>query len=137
MQYILLGEDGPREQCGDRLHKAVGAFCALLADSVPAPEVVLLYDWDWTRQQWLDYRKQTGYHRRRGVYAHFSVTGECLYVGKGSSEKQRLDRCWGYRGDECQWILAASVPDDIPYLVPALEQFLIERLNPRDNCIRC
>jgi hypothetical protein len=80
-----------------------------------------------------------------GVYLHFDVNDQLIYVGKAVSLGQRLGCYFGYAADRSCEIkdsaLANSVRvravvlegDPLKFLVPALEWFLIDRLSPVVN----
>lgn len=89
---------------------------------------------------------------RAGVYAFLSDNGELLYIGKASfrnSIAARLSTYCGYeagRGSQCllyhQWKTAApryvvtiAVPESTRFEASALEEFLINELQPPENSI--
>lgn len=85
---------------------------------------------------------------RAGVYAFFDEGADLMYVGKCSMNSflgARLGAYFGY-GDERQCILkggpwgrnprfvmTVGVPDTMTWEAPALEEFLIQQLNPPLN----
>jgi hypothetical protein len=80
-----------------------------------------------------------------GVYLLYSASFELLYVGKSS-----MNRCLGKRlydrfggGEVCKpsedwleearFVINIAVPREMPFEAPALEEFLIRKLQPRLN----
>jgi hypothetical protein len=117
------------------LSTAVDAFSTCLASNIPRPEVVQITDAEWEREEYDRHRLAVGYHKKSGVYAMFSGLGELLYIGKGMSEKLKLDRCWASDCDDRRWILAVPFDPEWDYLVPSLEVFLIRRMKPKYNSL--
>jgi len=97
-----------------------------------------------TAHHWPDDWPNAG---RAGVYAVFADDRELLYVGKSSMNSflaARLGAYFGYAPDRsCRikntWVRAprflvtVGVPDDSTWEAPALEEFLIQKLNPPLN----
>jgi hypothetical protein len=83
---------------------------------------------------------------RAGVYLIYSDSFELLYIGKAS-----MNRSLGYRlydyfggGPTCilksdswkqapRFVVNIAVPTEMPFEAPALEEFLIRKLNPSTN----
>lgn len=99
--------------------------------------VHLLTDAEWYPAEYKRYRKAHQLHRRRGVYLHYAADGTCLYVGKGNSRSQGLDRCWANDWPDRRWILAVPVDEAWPHFTSSLEDYLIGRLRPRNNILGC
>src|SRR5205814_2470946 len=116
-----------------KVQAALNKFCSYLAPPprVPALEVVLVDDKDWSDEERQKYRKQHRYHAKCGAYLHYSKTGESLYVGRAFSKNQRLDRARKHDWGERQWIEAILVKKDLAFLIPSLEVFLIWELKPK------
>jgi hypothetical protein len=84
-----------------------------------------------------------------GVYAIFDEHFELIYVGKSSmnsfiaarlgtyfgytSAPERLCRLKGEWRIEPRYLITVGVPDDATWEAPALEEFLIQKLNPTLN----
>ena len=115
--------------------------------SVPAPQ------WD---SQW-DWKGSVPYHDKGGVYALFNDLGDLLYIGLGASVgagnrvgfgiSRRLtghvittdkEKGSGYYKPEKNWsdvraIAAIGFPNEYCYLAPALEDYLIGRIDSPRN----
>lgn len=137
-QYLILSDgDEIPIRVWDKVQVATSQFADSLAPSVPRPEIVLLTDSSWDRDQWRAYRRKTPYHRQRGVYLHFSAGGELLYVGKGTGKRNPLDRCWVNDPPERRWILGVIFFDEWAYFAHALETYMIKKMLPKYNRIKC
>jgi hypothetical protein len=86
--------------------------------------------------------------QRAGVYLIYSDTFELLYVGKASMGSCLGKRLYTYFGaaQECvlkhttwtqspRFMLTIAVPESMPFEAPALEEFLIGRLEPTNNSV--
>ncbi len=88
---------------------------------------------------------------RAGVYAIFDDDVQLLWIGKASMNSSLGGRLYKYfREDrhnlDCiirhtgwsprpAYVMTVAVPRDMPFEAPALEKYLINRLQPRDNTI--
>jgi excinuclease UvrABC nuclease subunit len=88
---------------------------------------------------------------RKGVYAIFGRTGKLLYIGKASMNHYIGSRLGAYFRYEkltraCEpihngwrerpsYIATVAVPDNMSFEAPALEEYLIQRLNPSHNAM--
>jgi hypothetical protein len=88
---------------------------------------------------------------RQGVYLIFGGSGRLLYIGKASMNSSmggrlahwfHYDTSWrGCRVVHPGWserpayLATIAVPRDMGFEAPALEEYLIKRLNPLDNAI--
>jgi|APEBP8051072210_1049370.scaffolds.fasta_scaffold00009_107 hypothetical protein len=82
-----------------------------------------------------------------GVYAIFGSDMTLLYVGKSSMNSflgARLSSYFGYTPERTcrikgewsispRYLMTVAVPDDATWEAPALEEFLVQRLNPSLN----
>lgn len=87
------------------------------------------------------------YARRAGIYAFVDENLEVVYVGKASLKNSlgaRISSYCGYAPDRsCQiydgwtnfprYLVTVAVPEETPFEAPALEEFLISRLQPKEN----
>jgi hypothetical protein len=88
------------------------------------------------------------FDQRTGVYFIFSESFELLYVGKSSMSSCIGKRLWTYfhyaPGQVCvlkhstwtqnpRFLITVAVPETTPFEAPALEEFLIGRLQPTNN----
>ena len=82
------------------------------------------------------------------MYLIYSDTFELLYVGKASMGSCLGKRLYTYFGaaQECvlkhttwtqspRFMLTIAVPESMPFEAPALEEFLIGRLEPTNNSV--
>lgn len=99
-----------------------------------------------TQLQWPDTWPNSG---KAGVYAIFSTDGSIVYIGKSSMNSflgARLSNYFGYAPDKksCmikggdwsihpEFIVTIGVPDSMTWEAPALEEYLIQQLNPELN----
>ena len=87
---------------------------------------------------------------RCGVYLILDVSMRLLYVGKASMGNQlwnRLGTYFGGRGkckikhdqwsDRPEFVVTVAVPEESTWEAPALEEFLIGKLQPVDNVRGC
>ena len=87
------------------------------------------------------------YASRAGIYAFIDKNLEVVYVGKASLRSTlgaRVSSYCGYATDRsCQmyhrwtslprYLVTVAVPEDTPFEAPALEEFLISKLQPNEN----
>jgi len=107
---------------------------------VPAPATMRWPDDDWPDAD------------RKGVYVVFDMDLELLYVGKASHNNciaGRLGDYFKYTTDgtrRCklkhedwtrkpQFVATIAVPAEMSFEAPALEEYLIQTLNPSDNTV--
>jgi len=82
---------------------------------------------------------------RPGVYIMYSSSLDLIYIGKASMKRCIGQRLYEYFGDgpECiikkeklgsaRVVVIAAVPKDMPFEAPALEEYLINLLQPPQN----
>lgn len=82
---------------------------------------------------------------RPGVYIIYSSSLDLIYIGKTSMNRCIGKRLYEYFGDgpECiikkeklckaRVVVIAAVPKDMPFEAPALEEYLIKKLQPPQN----
>jgi hypothetical protein len=90
------------------------------------------------------------FDQRAGVYLIFSESFELLYVGKSSMSQCIGKRLWTYfhysPDQTCvlkhstwkqppRFLITIAVPEATPFEAPALEEFLIGRLQPTSNTV--
>lgn len=109
------------------LKTALDEFRGIFSDS-PAWQPELLNDRDDNEL----YRSQLAARAfaGAGVYLHYSPSGDLLYVGMTMSG---LHRCWDCRPQDCRWTDVVPPPNGFDLFVPALEIYLIRRLQPLNN----
>lgn len=87
------------------------------------------------------------FSERAGVYLVYSESFQLMYVGKSSNNQclgKRLYRWFG-SGDTCvlsgvwpeqpRFVVTIAVSDKSPFEAPALEEYLIKKLQPLTNTI--
>jgi hypothetical protein len=123
-----------RDRWNDALRQLAG-FRKFLAPSLPEFRLVNLTDRQWTNEE---YKLRKLVHRGDpGVYLMYSESGMLIYIGK--AEWSLDSRVWSHDSEERfaamprRWIDAVVIPQDLSFLVPALESFLIRTLNPIHN----
>lgn len=109
---------------------AVREFRKFLAPDVPEFTIEHANDRTWSDEEYQDFRNQSLYRDKRGVYLHFDADEKLLYVGMATTT---FDRFWDSRGDDVRYtdIIPLEPPHDV--LIPSLELFLIRRLDPPHN----
>ena len=90
------------------------------------------------------------FDQRAGTYLIYSESLELLYVGKASMGSCIGKRLWTYfhyaADQECtlkhstwtqppRFLLIVAAPEGMPFEAPALEEFLIGRLQPSNNSV--
>jgi hypothetical protein len=116
-------------------------FCASLADGVVDLRIHFITDRTLTGEQYAAIRESTGWVLdSAGVYIIYADDGALLYIGKASTNNWIDKRAWSHedpehriRGVRRRWIYAIPLPEEQAFLAPALEEFLISRLNPPAN----
>jgi hypothetical protein len=107
-------------------------FETYLAADAPKLEVVNANDFEWSYEEYR--RRKRGFRicSGRGVYLLFNAEAQLRYVGLAMNAFD--DRIWGH--DEYiqrRWTDVIAFQDDWRFMAPALECFLIARLQPPDN----
>lgn len=94
----------------------------------------------WTDPQW-------PFTERAGVYLIYSESFELLYIGKSSMKQCLGKRLWRHfgGGETCvpndvwpqtpRFVVNIAVPDEMPFEAPALEEYLIKKLQPLLNTV--
>jgi len=131
-----IGEYASKFRHSDSLPLEISAPLDLFP-SLPRPSGIM------PQCSWVD---SWPFHDRAGVYMIYSEAGELMYIGKTS-----MNQCIGKRlyvrfgGDEScvikddwwpqppRFVVIVAVPDTQRFEAPALEEFLIKRLQPICN----
>jgi hypothetical protein len=94
----------------------------------------------WTDPQW-------PFAERAGVYLIYSESFELLYIGKSSMNQCLGKRLWRHfgGGEICapkdawpqapRFVVNIAVPEEMPFEAPALEEYLIKKLQPSLNTV--
>jgi len=94
----------------------------------------------WTDPQW-------PFAERAGVYLIYSESFELLYIGKSSMNQCLGKRLWRHfgGGETCvpndawpqapRFVVNIAVPQEMPFEAPALEEYLIKKLQPLLNTV--
>ena len=87
------------------------------------------------------------FSERAGVYLIYSDTFELLYIGKASTNRCLGQRLWDHfgAGDTCilkefwphppRFVVNIAVPVELSFEAPALEEYLIRKLQPLTNTV--
>lgn len=128
----------------DELEECLAKFRTLLAPEAVVPEFEISDRYDIKS----DWQKSLPHAAEAGVYLIYSADETLLYIGKasaGSTIGRRLDKYFkGADGQgvsrknmkwtkEPRYIRAVKVASDFKFFAPALEEFLIDRMQPPDN----
>jgi hypothetical protein len=115
----------------EKLLPALRDFQSLLAPAIPPLTVIAASDRTWTDEEYRQ-RRPKGFARMRGVYLLFGPDERLLYVGLAMWSFDK--RVWSHDAEiDRRWTDVIPFPDNLVCLAPALEFFLISRLDPPGN----
>jgi|GEM_PF-6640606 len=108
-------------------------FQRYLASDIPNLKIEHINDRRWSEERYHEQRK-TGAYKRYGVYLIFDPCEVLQYVGVAMNRFD--DRIWSHDAYlERMLTDVIAIPHEYYFLGPALEFFLICRLNPPKNTV--
>jgi len=134
----LLPEPAPaappavQEPRWQSLRHVLEEFQSCLSDRVPRLEVVAANDRQWSEERYQTQRR-TGIFGKQGVYLIYDDAATLQYVGLATYQFDK--RIWLYDDviPSRRWTDVIPLADEWVFLAPALEMFLIKRLQPPQN----
>lgn len=110
---------------------ALEEFQSYLSPKAPTLRIVLGNDKQWSKYEY-DTQVQQGVFRQCGVYLFTTTENVLEYIGLATRTFD--DRIWKHDDHiSRRYTDLIPIPRDFDFLAPALEMFLIQRLNPPEN----
>ena len=107
-------------------------FETYLALDMPKLQIVNADDSEWSCEEYRRRRRQSQICSGKGVYLLFNVEEQLRYVGLALNAFDK--RIWCHDGHvRRRWTDVVTFPDNWCFVAPALECFLIVKLQPPDN----
>lgn len=116
----------------DSLRPCIADFHKHLSATCPPLVVIQATDKTWTDEEYKMMRPDGFPSQLRGVYLLYDATGTLNYIGSTFVNFDK--RVWTHEPRvPRRWIDIIPLSDDIYFLAPALELFLISKLHPPYN----
>ena len=134
---IAMSEQGAHARWA-RLRECLAEFQSFLSARVPALTVTNACDFHWSDEVWKA-KRDSKLLRQCGVYLMFDKDEYLIYVGVAGWLDKRIwshDEQAEFRRRHRRWTDVILLAKEHAFFAPALEQFLIARLEPAHNLKR-
>lgn len=114
------------------IRRHLDEFQSFLSTSTAPLSLELACDWQWTHAEYVSKRPVGFPGKCGGVYLRLDSNGTLLYIGLATYCFDK--RVWQQHQEwNDRWVFIVRIPESQMFLAPALEAFLIQKMNPPHN----